>query len=74
MRPMADRLTPLQQVVLEVDALGLTVRDSIKQVSARVGYFVGQQKYREELAKARAIAATGEGPDRVGTEAARAEA
>jgi hypothetical protein len=71
---MADQLTPLQQIVLEVDALGLTVRDSIKQVSARVGYFVGQQKYLEELDKARAIAATGEAPDRVGTEAARAEA
>jgi hypothetical protein len=73
MRPMAEQMTPLQRIVLEVDALGLTVRDSIKQVSARVGYFVGQQKYREELAKARDIAATGEVPDRAGTEAARAE-
>ncbi len=70
---MADRLTPLQQVVLEIETLGLTVRDSIKQASARVGYFVGQQKYLEELAKARAIADLGEGPDRVGTEAARVE-
>jgi hypothetical protein len=50
-------LTELQRVVLEVDALGLTVRDSIKQVSARVGFFVGQQKYREELERARAIVA-----------------
>jgi hypothetical protein len=69
---MADQLTDLQQVVLEVDALDLTVRDSIKQVSARVGFFVGQQKYLEELTKARAIAIEGEGPDSVGTEAARA--
>ena len=53
---MDEQLTELQQVILEVDALDLTVRDSIKQVSSRVGYFVGQQKYREELAKARAIA------------------
>jgi hypothetical protein len=68
---MADQLTELQQVILEIDALGLTVRDSIKQVSARVGFFVGQQKYQEELVKARAIAATGSGPDAVGSDAAR---
>ena len=67
---MADQLTELQQVILEIDALGLTVRDSIKQVSARVGFFVGQQKYQEELVKARAIAATGSGPDAVGSDAA----
>ena len=69
---MAERLTTLQQIILEVDALDLTVRDSIRQVTARVGYFVGQQKYLEELAKARAIALEGEAPDIVGTEAARA--
>lgn len=69
---MAERLTDLQKVILEVDALGLTVRDSIRQVSARVGFFVGQQRYLEELAKARAIVAEGSGPDAVGTEAARA--
>ncbi len=69
---MAERLTDLQQAILEVDALNLTVRDSIRHVTARVGFFVGQQRYLEELEKARAIAATGEGPDTVGTEAARA--
>ncbi len=69
---MADQLTDLQNVILEIDALDLTVRDSIKQVSARVGFFVGQQKYQEELVKARAIVATGDGPDAVGSEAARA--
>jgi hypothetical protein len=68
---MADQLTELQQVILEIDALGLTVRDSIKQVSARVGFFVGQQRYQEELEKARAIAETGSDPDAVGSEAAR---
>jgi hypothetical protein len=55
---MADQLTDLQQVILETDALGLTVRDSIRQVSARVGFFVGQQRYQEELAKANAIVGT----------------
>ena len=71
---MAHQLTELQQVILETDALGLTVRDSIKQVSARVGFFIGQQRYQEELEKARTIAATGSGPDAVGTEAARGPA
>ncbi|MGE3272480.1 MAG: hypothetical protein AB7P40_27290 [Chloroflexota bacterium] len=52
---MADQLTDLQQVILEIDALGLTVRDSIRQVSARVGFFIGQQRYQDELRKARAI-------------------
>lgn len=53
---MAEQLTELQKVILEVDALDLTVRDSIRQVSARVGFFVGQQRYQDELAKARSIA------------------
>ena len=52
---MAEQLTDLQQAILETEALGLTIRDSIKQVSARVGFFVGQAKYREELDKAQAI-------------------
>jgi len=52
---MTEELTELQRVILEVDAMDLTVRDSIKHVSARVGFFVGQQRYREELAKARQI-------------------
>jgi hypothetical protein len=60
---MPEHLTDLQQAILEVDALDLTVRDSIKQVSARVGFFVGQQKYREELEKARAIVADGAGAE-----------
>ena len=60
---MAEQLTELQQVILEVDALGLTIRDSIKQVSARVGFFVGQQKYREELERARAIVGAAATPE-----------
>lgn len=52
---MAEQLTDLQKIILETDALDLTVRDSIRQVSARVGFFVGQQRYQDELAKARAI-------------------
>ena len=68
---MAEQLTDLQKIILETDALDLTVRDSIRQVSARVGFFVGQQRYQEELEKALAIVETGSAPDEVGTEAAR---
>lgn len=57
---MAEQLTDLQQVILETEALGLTVRDSIKQVSARVGFFIGQARYQSELEKARAIVGEGQ--------------
>lgn len=57
---MAEQLTDLQQVILETDALGLTIRDSIRQVSARVGFFIGQQRYQDELAKAQAIVGAGQ--------------
>ena len=50
---MAEPLTELQRIILEVDELGLTVRDSIRLVSQRVGFFVGQTRYLEELKKAR---------------------
>ena len=65
---MAEQLTDLQQVILETDALGLTVRDSIRQVSARVGFFVGQQRYQEELAKANAIVRADAAGSEVATE------
>jgi hypothetical protein len=44
-------LTPLQQAIYETDQLDLTLRDSIKIVSQRMGFFVGQNKYLEERAK-----------------------
>jgi hypothetical protein len=44
-------LTPLQQAIYEVDQLGLTLRDSMRLVTQRMGYFVGQQRYLEERAK-----------------------
>jgi len=44
-------LTPLQRVIHETDQLDLTLRDSIKIVSQRMGFFVGQNKYLEERAK-----------------------
>jgi len=44
-------LTPLQRAIYETDQLHLSLRDSIKLVSARMGFFVGQNKYLEERAK-----------------------
>ena len=44
-------LTPLQRAIYETDQLDLTLRDSIKIVTARMGFFVGQNKYLEERAK-----------------------
>ena len=44
-------LTPLQQAIYETDQLDLTLRDSIKVVTARMGFFVGQHKYLEERVK-----------------------
>jgi hypothetical protein len=44
-------LTPLQRAIYETDHLDLTLRDSIKLVTARMGFFVGQNKYLEERAK-----------------------
>ena len=44
-------LTPLQRAVYETDQLGLTLRDSTKLVTQRMGFFVGQQKYLDERSK-----------------------
>jgi hypothetical protein len=50
-------LTPLQRAIYETDQLGLTLRDSIKLVTARMGFFVGQHKYLLERAKIERIMA-----------------
>jgi len=44
-------LTALQRAIYETDQLGLTLRDSIKLVTQRMGYFVGQHRYLEERTK-----------------------
>lgn len=48
-------LTGLQRTILEVEALGLPPRESMRLVNARVGFFVGQQRYKEELERAREL-------------------
>ncbi|HEV7663304.1 MAG TPA: hypothetical protein VGQ62_07190 [Chloroflexota bacterium] len=44
-------LTPLQMAIYETDLLDLTLRDSIKLVTSRVGFFVGQHRYLLERTK-----------------------
>lgn len=53
---MTDQaLTGLQQTILEVDAMGLPLREAMRLVNARVGFFVGQQRYKEELKRAQQL-------------------
>lgn len=59
----APQLTELQQVILEIDALGLPLRDAVRIVNQQVGFFVGQQRYLEELAKAQAARAAAQTDD-----------
>jgi hypothetical protein len=43
-------LTPLQIAVYEIDQLDLTLRDSTRLATARMGYYVGQHLYLRERA------------------------
>ena len=53
MRSLDDlpSLTPLQRAIYEVDQLGLNLRDSMRLVTQRMGFFVGQHRYLEERAR-----------------------
>jgi hypothetical protein len=44
-------LTPLQLAIYEIDQLDLTLRDSTRLATARMGYYVGQHLYLREQAK-----------------------
>lgn len=44
-------LSPLQRVIFETDQLGLNLRDSMRLVTQRMGFFVGQHRYLEERVK-----------------------
>ena len=54
---MPAPLTPLQRAIYEVDQLGLTLRDSMRLVTQRVGFFVGQQRYLQEREQIAALVA-----------------
>jgi len=58
--PTPPSLTPLQRAIYETDQLGLTLRDAMKLVTARMGFFVGQHRYLEERTKIAQIVANGE--------------
>ena len=58
---MPAALTPLQRAIYETDQLGLTLRDSQRLVSARMGFFVGQNKYLAERVKISALLPPAEG-------------
>ena len=45
---MAPKLTRLQQIILEIEPLGLPLRDAVRVATQQVGFFVGQQRYIEE--------------------------
>lgn len=54
---MDHPLSQLQRTILEIDALGLPLREAVRLANARVGFFVGQQRYKEELVKAQQLVA-----------------
>ena len=54
---MAERLTELQKIILEIEPLNLPLRDAMRLATQRVGFFVGQERYQKERARALAIAA-----------------
>ena len=45
---VVGKLTPLQRAIYDVDQLGLNLRDSMRLVTQRVGFFVGQERYLRE--------------------------
>ena len=63
-------LTELQLAVLEVEQMGLPRRDAMRLTTQKVGFFVGQQRYTEELNKALKILEGRPAPV-AGTETAR---
>ncbi|MBI2756384.1 MAG: hypothetical protein HYX52_06725 [Chloroflexi bacterium] len=50
-------LSPLQRAVYETDQLGLNLRDSVRLVTQKLGFFVGQQRYLAERKRVEAIIA-----------------
>jgi hypothetical protein len=54
---MAERLTELQEIILEIERLNLPLRDAMRLATQRVGFFVGQERYLKERERALALAA-----------------
>ena len=47
----SPELSPLQRAIYETDLLGLNLRDSMRLVTQRMGFFVGQHRYLQERVK-----------------------
>jgi hypothetical protein len=47
--------SPLQLAIYETDLLGVNLRDSMRIVSLRMGFFIGQERYLKERAKIAAL-------------------
>ena len=52
-----QRLTRLQEIILDLERLQLPLRDAMRLATQRAGFFIGQQRYVEERDKALKIAA-----------------
>jgi hypothetical protein len=53
--PDPPRLTPLQRAIYETDQTGVNLRDAMRMVTQRLGFFVGQQRYLNEQRKIQAF-------------------
>ena len=54
---MAERLTELQEIILDIERLNLPLRDAMRLATQRVGFFVGQERYLKERERALALTA-----------------
>lgn len=62
-----QRLTRLQEIILDVESLDLPLRDAMRLATQRAGFFIGQQRYQEERRKALAIVGGASGEEAGGT-------
>ncbi len=54
---VVGKLTPLQRAIYDVDQFGLNLRDSMRLVTQRIGFFVGQERYLRERKNIEALLA-----------------
>ena len=53
--PSPPRLTRLQRAIYETDQTGVNLRDAMRMVTQRLGFFVGQQRYLDEQRRIQAL-------------------
>ena len=62
-----QRLTRLQEIILDLERLQLPLRDAMRLATQRAGFFIGQQRFMEERAKALRIVAGEPAEEATGT-------